>query len=431
MRHNFTKGRVDEFTCPPEKRQAFLWDQGVPGLGIRATAGAKTYIFQSRLNGKTIRHSIGAVMDWDIDEARAEARRLARLIDQGIHPQHDKKNKEEAAKEKFDKQEAASVSLETLWQRYIDTRMSEWSPSHLRDHLAAMQKPGQPRKRSKKKTTAGSLYTLRNETLLTLNPDLIIHWMESERKKRPAVAARAYRLLRSCLAWVNEQPEFKGLIKPEEIFNGSVRRIVPRMKAKEGDVLQKEQLSAWFKEVCKLTNPQITCYLQALLLTGARRNELTGMMWADIDFTWHTIQIRDKVEGERIIPLPPYLAQTINSLPRKNRFVFYSRTSKSGHITEPRIAHNRAIKAAGLPHISLHGLRRSFGTLAEWVECPAGVIAQIQGHKPSAIAEKHYRRRPVDLLRVWHTKIEKFILEQAEIEQPSIQEGKTNLKIVG
>jgi integrase len=87
---------------------------------------------------------------------------------------------------------------------------------------------------------------------------------------------------------------------------------------------------------------------------------------------------------------------------------------------EPTKAHTRAINAAGLPHVSLHGLRRSFGTLAEWVECPAGVVAQIQGHKPSAIAEKHYRRRPLDLLRMWHSKIEAFILEQAGIEQPKI-----------
>ena len=40
------------------------------------------------------------------------------------------------------------------------------------------------------------------------------------------------------------------------------------------------------------------------------------------------------------------------------------------------------------------------GTLCEWVEMPAGVVAQIQGHRPSATAEKHYRRRPLDLLRM-------------------------------
>jgi integrase len=70
----------------------------------------------------------------------------------------------------------------------------------------------------------------------------------------------------------------------------------------------------------------------------------------------------------------------------------------------------RAIEA-----LTLHGLRRSFGTLAEWVECPAGVTAQLMGHKPSAIAEKHYRQRPLDLLRQWHVKIEAWVLEQAGI----------------
>ena len=62
---------------------------------------------------------------------------------------------------------------------------------------------------------------------------------------------------------------------------------------------------------------------------------------------------------------------------------------------------------------TLHGLRRSFKSLTEWLEIPAGVVAQIMGHKPSATAEKHYTVRPLDLLRVHHEKIEMWILEQA------------------
>jgi integrase len=95
--------------------------------------------------------------------------------------------------------------------------------------------------------------------------------------------------------------------------------------------------------------------------------------------------------------------------------VFPSSTAEDGRIAEPRAAHVKALEAAKLPHISIHGLRRSFGTLSEWVEVPVGVVAQIQGHKPSAIAEKHYRRRPLDLLRKWHDQIEHWILEQAGI----------------
>lgn len=51
------------------------------------------------------------------------------------------------------------------------------------------------------------------------------------------------------------------------------------------------------------------------------------------------------------------------------------------------------------------------------------MVAQIQGHAPSAIAEKRYRRRPLDLLRMWHDKIEVWILEQAGVELPSAEQA--------
>ena len=101
----------------------------------------------------------------------------------------------------------------------------------------------------------------------------------------------------------------------------------------------------------------------------------------------------------------------------------YRRAPPCRPLQEPRIQHNKALTVAGLPALSIHGLRRSFGTLAEWVECPAGVSAQIMGHKPSATAEKHYRVRPLDLLRQWHTKIEAWLLKQAGMEQPADGQG--------
>lgn len=59
---------------------------------------------------------------------------------------------------------------------------------------------------------------------------------------------------------------------------------------------------------------------------------------------------------------------------------------------------------------------------------PAGIAAQIQGHKPQGVREKNYIRRPLDLLRMWHAKIEAWILEQAGIEFVPDQTG---LRIVG
>jgi len=105
-----------------------------------------------------------------------------------------------------------------------------------------------------------------------------------------------------------------------------------------------------------------------------------------------------------------------NTLPRRNEFVFSSPAAASGRLEEPRNPHNKALATAALPALSLHGLRRSFSSLSEWVEVPAGIVAQIMGHKPSAIAEKHYIQRELDLLHLWHVKIEAWILEQAGIE---------------
>ena len=69
---------------------------------------------------------------------------------------------------------------------------------------------------------------------------------------------------------------------------------------------------------------------------------------------------------------------------------------------------------AGIPHVSIHGLRRTFSLLGEAAGAPAGAIAQVMGHKPSAIAEG-YRPRSIDALRPYLALIEAFILEKAGI----------------
>ena len=140
------------------------------------------------------------------------------------------------------------------------------------------------------------------------------------------------------------------------------------------------------------------------------------MRWDDINTQWRGLTIRDKVEGERVIPLTPYLQHLLATLPRRNAYVFASERNKDSAITEPNHANDRACKVAGIEHLTLHGLRRSFKSLTEWLEVPAGVVAQIQGHKPSATAEKHYTVRPLDLLRLHHERIEAWILEQAGLQ---------------
>ncbi|MEI2514375.1 hypothetical protein [Acinetobacter soli] len=53
--------------------------------------------------------------------------------------------------------------------------------------------------------------------------------------------------------------------------------------------------------------------------------------------------------------------------------------------------------------------------MAEWVDIPVDVTVQISGHKPSALAEKYYTVRPMDMLRGHLLKYENWVLEQAKI----------------
>jgi len=168
--------------------------------------------------------------------------------------------------------------------------------------------------------------------------------------------------------------------------------------------------------VKQIQNPTISAYLQILLLTGARRGEVLGLKWGDINTQWKGITVRDKVEGSREIPLTPYVASLLGRLPRRNEWVFSSATSASGCLTVPNTPHKSACRVAGLSGLSLQGLRRSFKSLTEWLEVPVGIVAQIQGHKPSATAEKHYTVRPLELLRLHHQRIEAWILEHGEID---------------
>jgi integrase len=432
----FTAGRVRDFQCAGRDRPSFLWDAGAPGLGLRATpAGSKSFIFQAKLRGQVIRITIGDPATWDLALAQAEATRLRMLVDQGQDPRQvraDALAADQAARAARQAAEAAAeasrlqhvqqqafeerkrqLTARTAWNEYLAARREKWGTQHYADHLIAAQPGGLPAKIGDRQTKAGPLASLLERPLHAITADVVRTWLADECQQRPTFAHNAYRKFRTFTQWCLRQSRFQDIVHADCCLTEEVKELVPANKTKEGDCLQREQLPAWFAAVRQLSNPVISAYLQGLLITGARREELAQLRWTDVDFQWRSLTIRDKVEGVRTIPLTPYLAGLLGSLPRRNEWVFSSQTAANGRLTEPRIAHTKALTTSRLPHVSLHGLRRSFGTLCEWVEVPSGVSAQIMGHRPSALAEKHYRRRPLDLLRMWHDKIEAWMVHQA------------------
>ncbi len=423
----FTAGRVSGFKCPPDKKQAFMWDATAPGLGLRATpAGKPAYVFQSVYQGKDLRITIGSPAAWSIPDAQAKARELQRLIDEGKDPRELKREalaanaeKQAATVAKVQADKAAALTVGEVWGDYIEKRRPFWGELHYRDHIDKAKAGGLPSGRrggGTQLTKPGPLAALMPLALKDLDHATIERWAANEGKTRPSSARLAWRLLTVFLTWCAEQPEYAALLPDKNPAKTKKAREALGKPGTKSDVLQREQLAAWFAAVRQIQNPIIAACLQMMLLTGARPGEVLGLRWEDVNTQWKGISIRDKVEGAREIPATPYMLHLLAALPRRNQWVFSSPTSASGCLTEPNNPHTRACNAAGLDGLTLHGLRRSFKSLTEWLEVPVGVVAQIQGHKPSATAEKHYTVRPLELLRVHHERIEAWILEQAGVQ---------------
>ncbi|MBL1263044.1 tyrosine-type recombinase/integrase [Methylomicrobium sp. RS1] len=280
----------------------------------------------------------------------------------------------------------------------------------------AASAPGQPKKRGTAVTVQGVLFPLLQMCLSDINADVLLQWLSRESKTRATVTKNGYILFRAFWHWCAGHKTYKNVIDTDALTK-QVKKSVPKAGTKKTDLLHKGQLKDWFAAVRNLSNPVVSAYLQGLILTGARREELAGLKWDDIDFKLGALWIKDKVEAEgSVIPLTPYLHSLIVQLPRRNQWVFSSPTAADGKLAEPRKGHTRALTAAGLEHVTVHGLRRTFASLAEWVEMPVGVVAQIMGHRPNATAERHYKSRPLELLAIWHGKYEAWILEQAGVE---------------
>ena len=433
-RVNLTAGTIERLACPADKKQAFLRDSEAPGLRVRVTAaGAKSYVYEAKLNRQTIRRTIGDVKLWNIEQARTEARRLAVVVDCGQDPREIERQQQAAKAAERATAAARALTVGEVWARYVFERAPHWGELHTRDHARLARAGGQTARRGTRGrgvTVAGPLHRLLALALRDLTAPVVEAWAAREAKTRPTAARLAWRLLKAFLAWCAEQPEYAPVLPSANPAKTKKAREALGKPGVKQDALLREQLPAWFDTVRQLQNPVAAAYLQVLLLTGARPGEVLALRWDDLNTQWRGLTIRDKVEGVRVIPATPYLLHLLAGLPRRNEWVFASTRSANRPLTEPNHAHDKACAVAGTQGLTLHGLRRSFKSLTEWLEIPAGVVAQIMGHKPSATAEKHYTVRPLDLLRVHHERIEAWVLEQAGV-QFDAQAAPGALRVVG
>jgi integrase len=146
--------------------------------------------------------------------------------------------------------------------------------------------------------------------LADVTEDALTLWFDREAVAGRHQATRALMMFRGFLRWCAARPEYRKLADRDAGRAPAIMENLPPAKRRT-DKLLKEQVTGWWVAVEQLNNRTTSAYLRALLLTGARREEVAALKWVDVDFQWRKLTLADKVDATRTIPLSPYMAHIL------------------------------------------------------------------------------------------------------------------------
>jgi len=161
-----------------------------------------------------------------------------------------------------------------------------------------------------------------------------------------------------------------------------------------------EELHRYLAAVAEEPNPVLRGYLRVLLATGMRRSEALGAKWEHVDLERGTLLLPHTKSGKaRTVLLNEAALAALRELPRvpDNLHVFPG-TKPGTHLAEPKFAHERACRKAGIAGLRLHDLRHSFASLAVSNGASLYTVQALLGHA-SPVMSQRYAHLSADVVR--------------------------------
>lgn len=336
MRLTATNIRV--LTCPPGKSEQTFFDDDLPGFGLRTRAsGAKSWLYQYAIAGRTKKIFLGAPNVVDAGKARSTAKDLAAQIRLGRDP----------TSEKVMSRTRAQETVAALLPRFLERQRARLKPRSYQEverHLLSHAKPlhGLPVSGIDRRAVAKRL-------------------AEIAESSGPTASNRVRASLSAFFTWAARA----GFIEANPVsYTDKALEIGARAR-----VLSDAELGNIWRA---LGSNDYDAILKLLLLTGARRDELGSLRWTEVDLEAATITLppaRTKNSREHIIPLSPPALQVLDEARRQatdsgRDFVFgrgeggFSGWSACKRHFDARLA------AAGFAVVdwTLHDFRRSLST---------------------------------------------------------------------
>lgn len=269
-----TKAAVSKLSLPPGRAELFVYDDELPGFGLRIRRTKKTWFVSYRLGGRGSpqrRLTIGSLSQLDLDAARREARAALARVRLGGDPSQDKTESREQAAATFGK--TVDLYLDMV-ERKLRPRSFEEVKRHLRSHWQSLH--GLPLKKIARANVALQISTIAKEN-------------------GPYASNRARAALSALFSWAIGE----GL--------ADLNPVIGTNKATEevsrDRTLTAEELRLIWNE---LGAGDFGAIVKLLMLTGQRREEVAAMRWNEIDLEsalWRLPRERSKNGLPHDVPL--------------------------------------------------------------------------------------------------------------------------------
>lgn len=355
-------GRLTKRTVDLAKSGETLWDDDLPGFGLRVSeGGARTFVLKYRAHGRQRWLTIGRYGVFTPDEARTEAKRHLGEVAKGGDPALEKARARQG------------ITLADFARRYT----AEYAVAH------------------KKPTSRDAdRYHLKNHIIPRLGSmrmDAIarqeITKLHASLKDRPYTANRVLALLSHMFTIAAQWgvvpdgtnpclhvPKFKEhsrerFLSPTELYRlGRALAVVDRAGK----------------------SPYVVAAVRLLLFTGARLNEILTLRWEYVDEGACLLRLPDSKTGRKTIPLVPATLEVLRDLPRhaNNPYVICG-SKQGGHLVNLQKAWRRLRKAALIPDVRIHDLRHSYASIAVAGGLSLPLLGSLLGHREHSTTMKY------------------------------------------
>lgn len=345
-----------------DNERCVLWDDNPRGLGLRIfPSGHKSFLLSYRIAGRKRLMTLGDYGVLTLDQARSRAKtELAAIENQSVDPLAEKRKRE---------LEARTGTVKAMFLAYLEDRKPKSAAELLKIAERQIWKPFGAR---------GWRELRRSE---------VRSWHEGIKVSAgPYAANRALQALRAAFYWRLWREDDSPGDRPSQRDTRNPCAGIELFPEKRRQVrLEIDQLPKLQQAIDAETPDE---YLRALfrfvLAVGCRKAEALSLKWDDVvGGDSPAVTFRDTKSGDdHTVPLSAYAAGLLKSLTRVkgNPFVFVGHKHGS-HLQSVNKAWERIRKNAGVEHVRIHDLRRSFGSWLGDAGFTSKQIGTVLGHK--------------------------------------------------